>query len=143
MSDKKKKTKVSDQGEIIKLTNGMIDGFLNNPSITKLRQLKGLRAELRYKIFKLWETIVASPEAKALSDTKNELVKEHEESQAKLKPEQRVPLTLENPKVQELFAIGSGLEVKKIIIPSDQLTGEFTPFDMNATAWLIEFVEKG
>jgi len=47
MSKQKTKKPPEKQGETVKLTNGQIDGFLTNPSILKLRQLKGLRAALR------------------------------------------------------------------------------------------------
>lgn len=141
MSKKEKKKEPPKQAEVVKLTNGMIDGFLTNPSILKLRQLKGLRAALRYEIFKLWEMILTSPEAKALEATKNQMVKEHEERQKTLKEKDRKPLLLESEQVQSLFKIESGLEVKKITISSDQLSGEFTPFDMSAVRWIIDFTE--
>lgn len=141
MSKKDKKKEPPKKGEVVKMTNGMIDGFLTNPSIQRLRQLKGLRAELRFKIFKLWETILTSPEAKAVEATKNQMVKEHEEKQKKLKEEDRKPLLLESPQVQALFEVDSGLEVTKITISSDQLSGDFTPFDMSACRWIIDFKE--
>jgi len=141
MSKKEKKKEPPKQAEVVKLTNGMIDGFLTNPSILKLRQLKGLRAALRYEIFKLWEMILTSPEAKALEATKNQMVKEHEERQKTLKEKDRKPLLLESEQVQSLFKIESGLEVKKVTISSDQLSGEFTPFDMSSCRWIIEFKE--
>lgn len=141
MSKKDKKKEPAKQGEVVKLTNGMIDGFLTNPSIQKLRQLKGLRAELRYKIFNLWETVLTSPEAKALEATKNLMVKEHEERQKKVKEAERKPLLLESDQVRGLFKLDSGLEVKKVTVSSDQLSGEFTPFDMSAVRWIIDFKE--
>jgi len=141
MSKKDKKKEPPKQGEVVKLTNGMIDGFMTNPSITKLRNLKGLRAELRFKIFKLWETVVTSPAAKALEATKTQLIKEHEEKQKKLKEEDRKPLLLESPHIQALLKLDSDLEVQKITISSDQLSGEFTPFDMSAVSWIIDFKE--
>lgn len=142
MSNKgNKKKEPRKQGELVKLTNAMIDGFVNNPSIRKLGQLKGLRAGLRFKVFRLWETIVNSPEHKALDASKAVMVKAHEDSQAKLKPEDRTPLTIDNPKIQELFAMDSGLELRKLIIPNDQLSGEFTSADMSATVWIIQYEE--
>lgn len=141
MSNKKKKPEAPKQGELVKLTNGMLDGFVNNPSITRLRQLKGLREGLRFKIFRLWETIVNSPEHKALNETKSVILKEYNENQAKLKEKDRTPLTFDNPKIQELFEMDSGLEIRKPIVPNNQLSGEFTPFDMNATSWIIQYEE--
>lgn len=139
MSQKNKKQLPAKQGELVKMTNGMIDGFMANPSITKLRQLRGLGTEARNKIFRLWETVIGSPEAKALDQSKSELAKEHEKEQEKLPEKDRKPLMLDNPKVQELFLMDSGLEIRKPILSNSKISDEFTPFDMSAVGWIIEF----
>lgn len=138
---KTKKQPEKKKGETVKLTNAMIEGFINNPSIAKLRQLPGLRQEVRFKIFKLWETIIGSPAAKALIESKNLIIEEHNKKQENLPEGKRTALTLDDPKVQELFNLDSGLEVEKVIIASSQLNPDFTPFDMSATSWIIEFEE--
>lgn len=138
---KTKKQPEKKKGEIVKLTNGMIDGFMNNPSITKLRQLPGLGTQVRFKIFRLWETVINSPETKALIESKNLIITEHNKKQEKLPEAKRTLLRLEDPKIQELFKLESGLEIEKPSISNSKLPSEFTPFDMTATAWVIEFEE--
>lgn len=154
------------QGDLVKLTNGMIDGFNRNQSIMKLRNLKGLRAELRYKIFRLTETIFNSPESKALGKTIEELVNQHNKSHEILRKElekletipkesrtelqekrinklqqEVIPLQITAPEIKAVFNMESGLEINKLIVPTSQLSDEFTPFDMSACAWIIEFEE--
>jgi len=138
---KTKRAPEKKKGEVVKLTNGMIDGFFNNPSIKKLRTLPGLRADVRFKVFRLWEIIINSPEAKALSETKNHMLEEHNKTQEKVPEKDRTMLMVDDPKVEELFGVDSGLAVEKVIISSSQLHPDFTPADMSATKWIIEFEE--
>lgn len=141
MSKQKTKKHPEKKGELLKLTNGMLDGFMNNPSIAKLRQLPGLGSEARFKIFKLWEIIVGSPEAKALMETKNHIIEEHNKSQEKLPEPKRTTLMIDDAQIQELFNLESGLEVEKPVISNSKLHSDFTPADMSATRWIIQFEE--
>jgi len=141
MSKQKTKKQPEKKGEVVKLTNGMIDGFFHNQSIKKLRRLPGLRADVRFKLFRLWETILGSPQAKALGDTTNHMIAEHNKTQEKVLEKDRTALAIEDPKVQELFRVDSGLAVEKVIIASSQLHPDFTPADMSSTKWIIEFEE--
>jgi len=138
---KPKKPPEKKKGEVVKLTNGMLDGFMNNPSITRLRQLPGLGTEARFKIFRLWEAIRCSPEMKALMEGKNHIVEEHNKKQEKLPEAKRTMLMLDDPQIQELFNLESGLEIEKPVISNSKLHSDFTPADMSATGWIIEFVE--
>lgn len=141
MSKQKTKKQPEKKGEILNLTNGMIDGFVSNPSITKLRQLPGLRAGDRFQIFRLWETVTNSPEFKALVEAKNLMVEEHNKKQDKLPKDKRTTLTLDDPKVKELFEMESGLKVERLVISNSHLNEQFTSFDMTATKWIIKFEE--
>ena len=137
----KNKPQPAKLGELLKLTNGMIDGFNRNQSILKLRNLKGLRADLRYKIYRLAETISNSPESKALGKTIEELINNHTKKQEKLDPKERTVLQTSDPGIQDVFNMESGLEINKLVIPTNQLSDEFTPYDMSACTWIIEFEE--
>jgi len=168
MSDKSKKDKDKPQekkGELVSLTNGMIDGFQRNPAIVKLRGAQGLRAELKYKVFKLIKMITDSTEAKTLHEMLEDMAKKHDQDHEKQKKEieileakesrndleekrlsklreEVIPLQITDPTVQELFDIESGLSVEKLIIPIGQLPQDFTATDMFVTDWIIEYVEK-
>ena len=138
---KTKKQPEKKKGEVVKLTNGMLDGFLNNPSIHKLRQLPGLGTEVRFKIFRLWELVASSPQMKALIECKNVIITDYNKKQEKLPEKERTILTLDHPKIQELFNLESGLEVEKPVISNSKLSSDFTPLDMTATGWIIQFEE--
>lgn len=138
---KTKKQAEKKKGELVKFTNGMLDGFMSNPSLTKLRQLPGLGTETRMKVFRLWETVASSVETKVLMEGKNHILEEHNKTQEKLPEDKRTQLMLDDPKVQELFALDSGFQIEKPIISNSKLSAEFTPFDMSATAWILEFEE--
>jgi hypothetical protein len=140
-TQKTKKQPEKKKGEVVKLTNGMLDGFLNNPSIAKLRQLPGLGTEVRFKIFRLWELVASSPQMKALIECKNVIITDYNKKQEKVAEEKRTALTLDHPEIQELFKLESGLEVEKPVISNSKLPSDFTSFDMTATGWIIDFEE--
>lgn len=141
---KTKKKQEGPQGELIKFTNGMIDAYVNrdrNPAITKLRQLIGIGSDLRMNIFTFTNTVMDSPQAKALLETINEMVKEHADRQKDLDPVQQKPLNIDHPAIQEFFNLESGLEIRKLVIPNKRIPDSFTPEDMLATKWFVEWVE--
>lgn len=141
---KTKKKEEPKQGELIKFTNGMIDAYVNrdrNPAITKLRQLVGIGSDIRMKIFTFTNTVHDSPQAKALLETINEMVREHEDRQKDLEDEKKTTLNIDAPEIKEFFKLESGLEVRKIIMPSNRIPDHFTAEDMLATKWFVEWVE--
>jgi hypothetical protein len=142
MGNKKAKGKIEDRkGEEVEFTNGMIDSFNRNVSIRKLRNAPGLRAELKFRLYKLVQQINNSDEAKALEDTINSLIKEHDAAQAKIDADKRSPLQIDDPRVKEIHEINSGLIINKLCIPIDQLPGDFSADDMLSTDWIIDYVE--
>ena len=141
---KTKKKQEGPQGELIKFTNGMIDAYVNrdrNPAITKFRQLPGIGSDLRQRIFTFSNTVMDSPQAKALLETINEMVKEHDEREKDLKDEEKTVLDIDAPEIKEFFKLEPGLEVRKIIMPSNRIPDHFTAEDMLATQWFVEWVE--
>ena len=136
-----KKQPEKKEGEVVKFTNGMLDGFLNNPSFAKLRQLPGLGTEARFKIFRLWELVANSPQMKVLIESKNHIITEYNKKQEKVPEAKKTRLTFDHPEIQELFNLESGLEVAKPVISNSKLSSDFTSFDMTATGWIIQFEE--
>jgi len=148
MSKQKTKKQPEKKGEVVKLTNGMIDGFQRNESIRKLRR-QCLTIVQRQELYKLSRTIIDSAEAKALQDHLQDMEAEHKKSQEILlqkaenkdKKAQIMPLLNNDPKVLALFSLESGLEVRKICIPMKLLSTDFTADDMLVTDWIIQFEE--
>jgi len=162
MSKQKIKKPVEKKADTIKLTNRMIYGFQRNPSIAKLKMAPGLRAEVKFKLFKLIKIISDSAEAKALREIFRDMAKKHEQGQEKQRKEmealqtkdnktevekQRLnklsqevgPLQIGDLEMQKLFDIESGLSIEKLIIPIGQLPSDFTANDMLVTDWIIDF----
>lgn len=134
MSKQKTKKQPEKKGEVVKLTNGMIDGFQRNESIRKLRKER-LSIVQRQELYKLSRTIIDSTEAKALQDHLQAMEAERK------KTENSIPLLVNDPEVMALFNLDSGLEVQKVKIPMKLLTTDFTADDMLLTDWIIEFEE--
>lgn len=129
-----KKPPEKKKGEVIKLTNGMIDGFQRNESIIKLRKER-LSIVQRQELYKLSRTIIDSTEAKALQDHLQAMEAERKKTQ------NPTPLLVTDPEIQALFNLDSGLEVRKVQIPMKLLTTDFTANDMFVTDWIIDFEE--
>ena len=80
-----------------------------------------------------------SAEAKAMQEMMDEIITAHNKTQEdKTKKE---PLLLIDPKIQAIFDLDSGLEVKKVVIPQVQLPVDFSAEDMLATDWIIDYIE--
>ena len=135
----KTETKEKPKPEKVALTNGLIWMFNNSPSFNKLRAAPGLRAELKYALYRQKKTVSESAEAKAMQEMIDEIITAHNKTQEdKTKKE---PLLLIDPKIQAIFDLDSGLEVKKVVIPQVQLPVDFSAEDMLATDWIIDYIE--
>jgi len=112
----------------IKFTNGMLYAFNSNQSIAKLLSTSINDAEIRLKLFTATSIIRQSPHFVGLQELLSEMAKKNKN------------LKIEDPEVAKIFALESDVKLEKIQIKIDLLPAEFTPADMLATEWLVDYV---
>jgi hypothetical protein len=120
-------------GDKVKVSNFMIETFQRDMSFNKLRVSEDIGQALKFTLFKLMELLTNGVEATALREAKNALIQaEGEEDQ----------LDFNHPKVAELMALDSGIELDKIEMLVKDIPKAFTLEDMIRTSWLIEFKDE-
>lgn len=120
-------------GDKIKITNFMIEKFHRDISFKKLQVATELSQEFKFKLFKMFESMLNSKEARALAEAKNALIEASSDSKE---------LAFDHPKVTELMELDSGIELEKLIMSVKDIPHNFTLEDMMVTSWLIEFKDE-
>ena len=151
-SQKDKKGASAASSEKSKKDDGMVE-FQNyqfemfDPKNPASRPIISVRSsvkdvDLRFDFYKYMTRITESDECKAYNNHKDDIIKKFNESQEKLKKEDRKSPTLENlPELQKLFDKDSGFKVKKFELPNEMCEGISTE-DMIATDWIFNFIKK-
>ena len=137
----KKKKDPQDGVAKIKLTNGMIYAIQNHPSFGKIVSSACWRSDTKFLIKRWLRKLNDSPEVKAYNDTRNELVRAHDEAQKEKNELDRTALTLDHPDIQKLHEMDSGLEIEKLILKSKILPDDLSPAEQMSIDWLIEIEE--
>lgn len=130
------KAKAKKKPATFKLLNGQVQAFRSNPGITKLMQAESLTTASKMALFKTFYSVIDSAEAKALFDTVDGIIVQHEKDN----PE-GPPIKWDDPKFLELFEKESGIKVSKLSVTEDEMPGNFTSENLVAVLWLVDFVE--
>lgn len=117
----------------IKVKNFMIERFQKDISFQKLQVSEDLGQDIKFTLYKLMEILTNGPEAKALIEAKNALIRAEGEDEQ---------LSFNHPKVVELMELDSGIELDRIIMLVKDIPKVFTLEDMRLTSWLIEFKDE-
>ena len=135
----KKKKEKQEKSELVKFKNGMFYSFLHNQGLKKvLEASEGISGSDRHKMFVLMRTINESVEMKAFGDSMKEIAENYTKAQELIPKEKRNELTIFHPKIQELFVMDSGFEVKKLKLNLESLPDGISAKDAIEAAWLID-----